>query len=173
MLEEAQQQVAESQSQMLKAQNSIREFDVTVRNADQQVTKADMTLQRKRNVVRRELKRKAEKFEGSVFDQSETGNVRLNPAFDKSMNGMGFEQQSLATIEALRKDEKRIEGQFLGLVEKASRLVSRSERLRVRSEELIGKQQISNNTQSRGEVVGDKFRDEMMDAARIKSDIQP
>ena len=158
---------------MLKAQNSIREFDVTVRNADQQVTKADMTLQRKRNVVRRELKRKAEKFEGSVFDQSETGNVRLNPAFDKSMNGMGFEQQSLATIEALRKDEKRIEGQFLGLVEKASRLVSRSERLRVRSEELIGKQQISNNTQSRGEVVGDKFRDEMMDAARIKSDIQP
>ena len=158
---------------MLKAQNSIREFDVTVRKADQELTKADMTLQRKRNVVRRELKRKAEKFEGSVFDQAD-GNVRLNPAFDKSMNGMGFEQQSLATIAALRKDEKRIEGQFLGLVEKASRLVSRSERLRVRSEELIGKQQqISNNTQSRGEVVGDKFRDEMMDAARIKSDIQP
>ena len=170
MLEEAQQQVADSQSQMLKAQNSIREFDVTVKKADLELTKANTTLQRKRNVVRRELKRKAEKFDGSVFDQSENGNVRLNPAFDKSMNGMGFDEQSLATIDALRKDEQRIEGQFLGLVEKASRLVSRSERLRVRSEELIGKQQqISNNTQ----VVGDNFRDEIADAARIKSDIQP
>ena len=156
----------------------MRDLDAAVKRADADLSKADVTLKRKRDAVRRELKRKAEKAEGEagVFDQTEgDGRVRLNPDFERSssaMNGMGFERRSVATIEALRKDEQRIEGEFLGLVEKASRLVSRSERLRLRSEELIGErrqQQIAANAQTGGDTIFQGISDEMMDAAQLSN----
>ena len=90
-----------------------------------------------------------------MFDQMEgDGWACLNLDFDRSsftMNGIGFKRQSVATIKALRKDEQRVEDEFLGLVQKASQLVSRSKRLRLRSEELIGErqqQQITANAQT-------------------------
>eukprot|EP00571_Detonula_confervacea_P014458 CAMPEP_0172305404 /NCGR_PEP_ID=MMETSP1058-20130122/6708_1 /TAXON_ID=83371 /ORGANISM="Detonula confervacea, Strain CCMP 353" /LENGTH=602 /DNA_ID=CAMNT_0013016999 /DNA_START=58 /DNA_END=1866 /DNA_ORIENTATION=- len=179
MLEDAQNQVTESQRMVAEAHKSIRDIDGTVKKADQELNKANTMLKRKRDVVRRELKRKAEKVAGSMFDQVDNGKVRLNPGFDRSssMNVMGFEKQSIATIEALTKDEKRVEGDFLRLVEKASRLVSRSERLRLRSEEMIGEQQHmphaqTNSDQAALKNAGDTFEgvsDEMMDAAQISN----
>lgn len=142
MLEEAQRQVAESQRIVAEAQKSMNELDTPAKRVDQELSKANTILKRKQDVVRRELKRKADKVEGAMFDQVDNGKVRLNPGFDKSsMNSMGFEAQNLAAIEELRKDEARIESEFLRLVDMASRLVSRSERLMLRSEELTGEQQ--------------------------------
>lgn len=178
MLEDAQRQVAESQNMVSNAQKSIRDLDTTVRKADQDLSKASTILKRKRDVVRRELKRKADKVEGNIFDQVDNnGKVRLNPGFDRSsMNAMGFETQSIATIDALRKDEQRVEADFLRLVEKASRLVSRSERLKLKSDELIGKQRMEANnnalTNNQGVAVEDTFEgvsDEMMEAAQISN----
>ena len=156
MLEEAQQQVTATQQQVAEAQKSMREIDASSKRAENELSKADTMLKRKQDVVRRELKRKADKVEGAMFDQVENGEVRLNPAFDRSsaMNDMGFymeesEQQSMVTtIGELRRSEERIESEFLRLVEKASRLVSRSERLRLRSEELIGEQMAADATQA-------------------------
>jgi len=155
MLEQAQLQVQEAQQQMLMAQNTIRELDTSVRRVDQELTKADTILKRKRDVVRRELKRKSEKVEGPIFNQVNDGNVRLNPDYDKSMNQMGFEDQSIARIESLRTEEQDIESQFLKLVDQASRLVSRSEKLRIRSAELIGNEPSAD------------FNQNMMDDAEI------
>jgi len=155
MLEQAQLQVTEAQQQMLMAQNTIRELDTSVRRVDQELTKADTILKRKRDVVRRELKRKSEKVNGPIFNQVNDGNVRLNPDYDKSMNQMGFEDQSIARIESLRTEEQDIESQFLKLVDQASRLVSRSEKLRIRSDELIGNEQTT------------EFDQNMMDEAEI------
>lgn len=78
----------------------------------------------------------------NTFESADDGSVRLNSAFEKSssMGDMGFESQSIARIDKMKRQEADIESEFLRLVEKASRLVSRSERLRLRSEELIGKQ---------------------------------
>ena len=53
-----------------------------------------------------------EKAEGeAMFGQTE------------NMNRMGFEKQSVAIIQALRKDRQHTDGKFLAPVEKASRLV--------------------------------------------------
>lgn len=188
MLEDAQKQVTESQKMIFEAHKSIRDIDGTVKKADQELTKANTMLKRKRDVVRRELKRKADKVEESMFDQVDNGKVRLNPQFDRSssMNVMGFEKQSIATIDALMKDEQQIEGEFLRLVEKASRLVSRSERLRLRSEEMIGKQHTMENPQTQhnmenaqtssnqavvnaGDAMFDGVSEAMMDAAQISN----
>ena len=132
--------------------------------------KSNLQLKRKRDVVRRALRRKdddeGESF--STFDRGENGSVRLNTVFDKSsssssMNDMGFESQNMAKIEQLKKQEASVESEFLRLVEKASRLVSRSERLRLRSEELIGKQSTNDVEQpsqspNRGSVVGEMMQ---------------
>ncbi len=141
MLEIAQKRVAESQKALFEAQKSLRDLDNTVKKADQELSKANTLLKRKRHVVRQELKRKSNTVDGSMFEQTEK--IRINPGYDRSsMNVMGFEEQTLATIESLLKDERRIEGDFLRLVDKSNRLISRSERLRLRSEDLIGEQQI-------------------------------
>ena len=163
MLEEAQLQVTAAQQQVAEAQKSMREIDASSKRAENELSKADTMLKRKQDVVRRELKRKADKVEGAMFDQVENGEVRLNPAFDRSssMNDMGFymeesEQQSMVTtIGELRRSEERIESEFLRLVEKASRLVSRSERLRLRSEELIGEQMAADATQAGNNQISD------------------
>lgn len=189
MLEEAQFQVAESQRAVVDAQRSVRDLDSAVRRADQELSKADAVLRRKRDVVRRELKRKSNEVSGSVFDtEGGSGRVRLNPGFDRSsMSSMGFEGRGGAeAIERLKRDERRVEGEFLGLVDKASRLVSRSERLRLRSEELIGSGEAEERQQAatantgappsggnRGTVIGDTFEgitEEMVDAAQISND---
>lgn len=163
MLEEAQQQVTATQQQVAEAQKSMREIDASSKRAENELSKADTMLKRKQDVVRRELKRKADKVEGAMFDQVENGEVRLNPAFDRSssMNDMGFymeesEQQSMVTtIGELRRSEELTESEFLRLVEKASRLVSRSERLRLRSEELIGEQMAADATQAGNNQISD------------------
>lgn len=108
----------------------------------------------------------------NVFDSADDGG-RLNSAYDKSfqMNNVDVESQNLAQIELLKKQEANIESEFLMLVEKASRLVSRSERLRLRSEALLGNQngdttrqsfasnngQRENVTNGRGTVIGDSL----------------
>ena len=143
MLEMAQQRVAESHKALVEAQKSLRDLDITVKKADQEVSKASAMLKRKRDVVRQQLKRKSNTVDGPMFERIDYGNVRINPEYDRSsMNVMGFEEQTLATIESLLKDERRIEGDFLRLVDKSSRLISRSERLRLRSEDLVGEQQL-------------------------------
>ena len=159
MLEEAQRQLDESQKRVAIAQQSIRDLDVSVKRTEYDLTKTSTMLKKQRDIVRRELRKKAEKVEGTIFDQTDSGKVRLNPDFDKSsMKSMGFEDQSLATIEALRRDERRIERDFNQLADKASRMVSRSETLRIRSDELIGKQQMENDSypgNNQGISVGD------------------
>ncbi|KAL9184212.1 hypothetical protein ACHAXT_002298 [Thalassiosira profunda] len=149
MLEEAQRQVAECQRIVAETQQSMQVTEMEVNSADYNLSKADTALKRKRDVVRRELKRKADKVEGNMSNEA-------------SMNAMGFEDSSeernLAAIEGLSAEERRIEGEFLRLVEKASRLVSRSERLWVRSEELIGEQMAeaqANQSGGRGSIVGE------------------
>jgi len=172
VLEEAEKRVVTSQKLVAEAKQSIRDLYVSSRKADQELSKARTALKRKRDAVRRELKKKADTVEGPMFDEEDDGNVRLNPGFDRSsMNDMGFEDRNLAAIEALLKDERKVEGEFLKLVDKASRLMSRSERLRLRSEELIGErarrddaraldkenqQQAANG--AGGEVIGDNFQ---------------
>ena len=119
-----------------------------VRKADHDLSKATALLRRRRDAVRRELRRR--EYDGAatgagagaggsfVVDKADDGTIRLNPDFDRrsSMAAMGFETRTRTTVEALRREELRIEGDYLRLVEKASRLAS----LRLRSEELIGKQ---------------------------------
>ena len=162
MLEEAQRQLDESQKRVAIAQQSIRDLDVSVKRTEYDLTKTSTMLKKQRDIVRRELRKKAEKVEGTMFVQADSGKVRLNPDFDKSsMKSMGFEDQSLATIEALRRDERRIERDFNQLADKASRMVSRSETLRIRSDELIGKQQMENDSypgNNQGISVGDLNR---------------
>ena len=68
---------------------------------------------------------------------------------------MGYEDQSIARIESLRTKEQDIESQFLKLVDQASRLVSRSEKLNIRSAELIGTEQTT------------EFNQNMMDESQI------
>jgi hypothetical protein len=143
VLEIAQKRVAESQKALFEAQKSLRDLDNTVKKADHELSKANTLLKRKRDVVRQELKRKSNTVDGPMFEQTDNGKIRLNPGYDRSsMNVMGFEEQTLATIESLLKDERRIEGDFLRLVDKSNRLISRSERLRLRSEDLTGEHQI-------------------------------
>ena len=170
MLEEAQRRVAESQTRVFEAQRALSSVNVSVKRAEQEYEKSNLQLKRKRDVVRRALRRKDDDEGESVntFDRGENGSVRLNTVFDKSassssMNDMGFESQNMAKIEQLKKQEASVEAEFLRLVEKASRLVSRSERLRLRSDELIGKQ--SNNddeypsqSPNRGSVVGETMQ---------------
>eukprot|EP00804_Cyclotella_cryptica_P015555 CCRYP_003580-RA/>CCRYP_003580-RA protein AED:0.36 eAED:0.36 QI:62/1/1/1/0.66/0.5/4/1099/612 len=166
MLEEAQKRVVEFQARVTEAQRAVSSMNISVKRAEQEYEKSNLQLKRKRDVVRKALRRKDDD-EGeslSTFDRGENGSVRLNSAFDKSasssMNDMGFESQNMAKIEKLKKQEASIESEFLRLVEKASRLVSRSERLRLRSEELIGKQNDNDVEQlsqdlNRGSVVGE------------------
>ena len=159
----AQQRVAESQKSLVEVQKALRDLDDTVKKAEHDVSKASALLKRKRDVVRQVLKRKSNLIDGPIFQQIENGKVRLNPGYDRSsMNAMGFEQETSATIEALLKDERRIEGDFVRLVDKVSRLESRSERLRLRSEDLIGEQQIKKND---GLLVNGT-KNEMMPAAQ-------
>ena len=53
--------------------------------------------------------------------------------------GLLQSSRSARKIAALRNEENEVEGDFLRLVELTSKLVSRSERLRIRSEELVGR----------------------------------
>jgi hypothetical protein len=170
-LEQAQQQLTESLSRVTEIQRDITNMNLSVKRAYQELNKSDLHLKRKQDVVRRALKRKDEIYGVPIntFETGEDGSVRLNSAADRSssMNDVGFESQdNMARIEKLRKEEASIESEFLMLVEKASRLVSRSERLRLRSEALLGiqkddvvvgidgKDQYVNNG---GTVVGDNF----------------
>ena len=182
-LEDAQRRVVESQKILVETQRRARDVDGTVRRADSELTKANALLRRKRDAVRRELRRRAaaaaddgnkndnnaaggrssvifdmtddgrvrlrEKNDdesgadggsSTVFYVADDGRVRLNPGFEyrSSMDSMGFETRTKAAIEALRGEELRIGGECAMLAEKAGRLASRSERLRLRSEELIG-----------------------------------
>jgi chromosome segregation ATPase len=147
-LEMAQQQLSDFQSRVTEVQRDISNINLTVRRADQELNKSDQHLKRKRDVVRRALKRKDEIYGEpmNTFDTGSDGNVRLNSAFDRSspMNDARYEDETMAQIDQLRRQEADTEAEFLMLVEKASRLVSRSERLRLRSEALIGKQSDDN-----------------------------
>lgn len=175
-LERAQQQLANFQTRVTEIQRDMNNVNLMVRRADQELSKSDQHLKRKRDVVRRALKRKDEIYGQptqpmNTFDTGTDGSVRLNSAFDRSssMNDARLEDQNIAKIEQLRREEANIESEFLMLVEKASRLVSRSERLRLRSEALIGKQNVDaveQSTQgnkyevdpsSQGTVIGDNI----------------
>ena len=195
-VEQAQLQLTESQSRITEVQRDLYNMNISVKKADQEVAKSDQHLRRKRDVVRRALKRKDEIYGGgqqqqspppiqSMFETGDTG-VKLNSALDRSSmidtrrrrsspsssnnEVVGLEDDpNIAQIEKLRKQEANIESEFLMLVEKASRLVSRSERLRLRSEALIGKQNDDDSVESSsvpngdvgyangGTVVGDNF----------------
>ncbi|KAL7507289.1 hypothetical protein ACHAXN_005613 [Cyclotella atomus] len=170
-LERAQLQLSQFQSRVSEVQRDITNMNLSVKRADQELTKSELHLGRKRDIVRRALKRKEEEVYGGEQQlptfTSLDGRITLNQAFDKSAANTGGEtnnNQYMAQIELLRKQEANAESEFLMLVEKASRLVSRSERLRLRSEALIGKQQDESvgatgneyaDGSNRGTVIGD------------------
>mmetsp|Transcript_4055 Transcript_4055/g.8112 ORF Transcript_4055/g.8112 Transcript_4055/m.8112 type:complete len:210 (+) Transcript_4055:1487-2116(+) len=149
MLEDAIKNVAESQTKLSDAQRAVTDITSASKRTDLELDKSYSILKRKRDIVRRALKRKEEK-EGlrqnskdvivSVANNS-TGEIANKTATakksGKSMAALGFEKQNILAIEELRKEEARTESEFLRLVDRASRLVSRSERLRLRSEALI------------------------------------
>ena len=137
MLADAQKQVLQTKQILSNASRTLREeVSNNVRTANADLKKAANGLQRKREAVRKEMKRRASKVENSVFKTSD-GKVTLNPDMNKSaMN----ESQRMETIQRLTKDEVRAELEYVKLTERAKRLLSRSEKLRIRSDELIGKQ---------------------------------
>ena len=141
MLEEARQNVVDTQQMVAEAQVSLSSLNPSVRSAGQNLSKSKNWLRRKRDVVRNALKRKEEKHGYPAVPDGEDNRNRERPfsAFRRStMSDIGFEQQNLTKITALKNEESLVEGEFLRLVELTSKLVSRSERLRARSEELIG-----------------------------------
>ena len=138
MLEAARQNVLDTQQMVADAQLSISNLNPTVRIAEQNLARARNAVKRKRDVVRKALRRKEEK-DGTASNENSRSRESPFSAFRRSsMSELGFEQRNLAKIEELRNEENRVEGDFLRLVELTSKLVSRSETLRIRSEELIG-----------------------------------
>ena len=136
LLEAARQNVAETQQMVAEAQLSINSLSPSVRIAEQNLAKARNLVKRKRDVVRKALRRKED------MQSNENSRSRERPfsAFRRSsMSELGFEQRNLEKIAELRNEENQVEGDFLKLVELTSKLVSRSETLRIRSEELIGR----------------------------------
>jgi hypothetical protein len=121
MLEDSQKRVAVSEQTVAEAKSSIRDLYAPLKRSDQKVSKAGTLLKRKREVVRRELKQRADRVEGAT------------------MTALGFgTAPAVAAVEALREDERRTEGDFLRRVGEASRLTSQAETLRLRAEELLG-----------------------------------
>jgi len=136
LLKAARQNVAETQQMVAEAQLSINSLSPSVRIAEQNLAKARNLVKRKRDVVRKALRRKED------MQSNENSRSRERPfsAFRRSsMSELGFEQRNLEKIAELRNEENQVEGDFLKLVELTSKLVSRSETLRIRSEELIGR----------------------------------
>jgi curved DNA-binding protein CbpA len=155
VLEDATKCVIENQKMLLEAKRSVRDIDTVSKKTEYELTKANAMLKRKRDAVRRELRRKSENIpaeeyalfnhqvkdcdELPTFDREDDGRIRLSSS---SMDAMGFEDgQTRARIELLKKEEDRMEEEYTKLVDKATRLTSRSEKLRLRSDELIGRQQ--------------------------------
>ena len=139
MLEVARQNVADTQQMVAEFQLSINSLKPSVRIAEQNLAKAKSIVKRKRDVVRKALKRKGEK-DGMASNENSRRERPFGSAFRRSsMSELGFEQRNLEKIATLRNVESQVEGDFLRLVELTSKLVSRSETLRIRSEELIGR----------------------------------
>ncbi|KAL7431105.1 hypothetical protein ACHAXM_002558 [Skeletonema potamos] len=139
LLEEARQNVADTQQMVAETQLSLSSLNPSIRMAEQNLSKAKNFVKRKRDVVRKALKRKEEK-DGLATNENSRNRERPFSAFRRSqMSDIGFEKQNLHKIAALRNEENEVEGDFLRLVELTSKLVSRSERLRIRSEELMGR----------------------------------
>eukprot|EP00956_Cyclotella_meneghiniana_P024439 scaffold49025_cov36-Cyclotella_meneghiniana.AAC.5 len=137
-------------------------MNASVKRADQELSRSDQHLKRKRDVVRRALKRKDDMYNNGEFammkntisssledntigngydNNAASMNNNNNVEYDNQNNNNNNNSMLLAQqIDKLRKEEAGMESEFLMLVEKASRLVSRSERLRIRSEALIGNQ---------------------------------
>ena len=142
MLEEARQNVLDTQQMVADAQLSITSLNPSVRIAEQNLAKARNAVKRKRDVVRKALRRKEEK-DGTASNENRRSRDSPFSAFRRSsMSDLGFEQRNLAKIEELKNEENSVEGDFLRLVELTSKLVSRSETLRIRSEELIGRDNV-------------------------------
>ncbi|KAL3776599.1 hypothetical protein ACHAW5_001123 [Stephanodiscus triporus] len=107
-----------------RAQRSARDVDGMVRKADHDLSKATALLRRRRDAVRRELRRR--EYDGAAtgagagaggsfdIDKADDGTIRLNPDFNRqsSMAAMGFETRTRTTVEALRREELRIEGDY-------------------------------------------------------------
>eukprot|EP00956_Cyclotella_meneghiniana_P037810 scaffold144924_cov36-Cyclotella_meneghiniana.AAC.3 len=135
-------------------------MNASVKRADQELSRSDQHLKRKRDVVRRALKRKDDMYNNGEFAMKNTisssledntignGNGNNAASMNNNNNNVEYDNQNnnnnsmllAQQIDQLRKEEAGMESEFLMLVEKASRLVSRSERLRIRSEALIGNQ---------------------------------
>ena len=142
MLEEARQNVLDTQQMVADAQLSITGLNPSVRIAEQNLAKTRNAVKRKRDVVRKALRRKEEK-DGTASNETRRSRDSPFSAFRRSsMSDLGFEQRNLAKIEELKNEENSVEGDFLRLVELTSKLVSRSETLRIRSEELIGRDNV-------------------------------
>lgn len=158
MLEMARQNVADTQQMVAEAQLSISSLGPSVRIAEQNLAKARNFVKRKRDVVRKALRRKEDR--GGVQSNANSRRERPFSAFGRSsMSELGFEQRNLEKIAELRDEESEVEGDFLRLVELTSQLVSKSETLRIRSEELIGR----NNMVSDNEM----YAEEEMSAYEI------
>ncbi|KAL3789822.1 hypothetical protein ACHAW5_011245 [Stephanodiscus triporus] len=127
-LEDARGRVAESQRILVEAQRSARDVDGMVRKADHDLSKATALLRRRRDAARartgdeRGVRRRGRRGRARSFvvDKADDGTIRLNPDFDRrsSMAAMGFETRTRTTVEALRREELRIEGDYLRLVER-------------------------------------------------------
>mmetsp|Transcript_622 Transcript_622/g.1003 ORF Transcript_622/g.1003 Transcript_622/m.1003 type:complete len:547 (-) Transcript_622:807-2447(-) len=142
MLEAARQNVLETQQMVADAQLSVSSLNPSVRIAEQNLARARNSVKRKRDVVRKALRRKEEK-DGTASNGNSRSRESPFSAFRRSsMSDLGFEQRNLVKIEELRNEESRVEGDFLRLVELTSKLVSRSETLRIRSQELIGRNNV-------------------------------
>lgn len=123
MLEDSQKRVAVSEQTVAEVKSSIRDLYTPLKSADYDLAKANTLVKRKREVVRRELKLKADRAEGGAA---------------ASMNAMGFgTPPAVDAADDLAENERRTEADFLRLVGEASRLASQAETLRLRSEELL------------------------------------
>ena len=137
MLADAKQQVLQTKKILSNASRSLREeVSHNVRTANADLKRAANGLQHKREAVRKTMKRRASKVENTVFRTSD-GKVTLNPDLNKSAMS---ESERIETIKQLTKDEARAELEYVKLTERAKRLLSRSERLQIRGDELIGEQ---------------------------------
>ena len=99
-LEDAQRRAVESQRVLFEARRSVRDVDGMVRRADGELAKAKSLLGRKRDAVRRELRRRAVADDGRVsndapgggrssviFDMTDDGRVRLREKNDDASSG--------------------------------------------------------------------------------------
>lgn len=130
--EAADRRLEAARENLLETESAVSNLGVTRQRTDQDLEKATRNLKKRMDVVREALRRRDDDRAAA------NGGAEYRPpesSFDTP--SLDDEWRRKEQIKALRRDEVQIEAAFLRLVEQASRLVSRSERLKIRSTEFI------------------------------------